>query len=202
MQSKRWPVTATVVALLAGCAPPGASETGSPAPGSDTVVTVSGAASPTTVVLVPSPAPASAIPAPAPSGEASCARGATLMPSVDPSTSFDINDPQQRALRVLAEQFRPTPRRGTVPQAAVPGAEACVYVLRLQFSLLTSGFRSVPDASAIDRTLRAAGLAKIVIRPGPVFAASTGAACVYGTFTAAGPAFTIGPLGTDGSCSP
>lgn len=124
------------------------------------------------------------------------------MPSVDPSASFDINDPRQRAQRVLAEQFRPTPRRGTVPQAAVLGAEACVYFLRLQFSLLMSGSATVPDASAIDATLRAAGLAKVLVRPGPIFAASTGAACIYGTFTPAGPAFTIGPLGTDGSCAP
>jgi hypothetical protein len=124
------------------------------------------------------------------------------MPSVDPSASFDINDPRQRALRVLAEQFRPTPRRGIVPQAAVPGAEACVNALRLEFSLLMSGSRSEPEESAIDRTLRAAGLAKIAVRPGPVFAASTGAACIYGAFTTAGPTFTIGPLGTGSSCSP
>jgi len=124
------------------------------------------------------------------------------MPAVDPSASYDSGDPQQRARRALADQHHPTPRRGTVPPAAVPGAEACVYVLRLQFSLLTSGFRSVPEGPAVDDTLRAAGLTSVVVGAGPVFAASTGAACVYGAFAAAGPEFSIGPLGADGACSP
>jgi hypothetical protein len=58
----------------------------------------------------------------------------------------------------------------------------------------------VPDKKTIDEALRTAGLTKIFVRSGPAFAASTGAACVYGTFDEAGPAFTIGPLATDGSC--
>jgi hypothetical protein len=124
------------------------------------------------------------------------------MPSVDPSASFDITDPQQRTRRALAEQFRPTPRRGVVPQAAVPGAEACVHALRIHFSLLASGSRSVPDEPAIDAALRSAGLTKIAVRSGPAFAASTGAACIHGTFTGTGPAFTIGPLTTDNACRP
>ena len=146
--------------------------------------------------------PVPVIPAPARSGEASCARGATPMPSLDPSASFDVNDPEQRSRRVLAEQYRPTPRRGVVPESAVPGAEACVLALRMHFTLLTSGSRTVPDERAIGAALSSAGLMKIVVRSGPIFAASTGAACVHGTLTAAGPAFTIGPLAADKSCRP
>jgi hypothetical protein len=185
--------------LVTGCARPDDIAAGSPeaAPSRITVVvSAAGGAS----AVVPPPVPASITPAPALSGEASCARAAMPMPSVDPSASFDINDPRQRALRMLAEQYRPTPRRGAVPQAAVPGAEACVHALSIEFTLLASGSRAVPDEREIDEALRAAGLMKIFVRSGPAFAASTGAACVYGTFTEAGPAFTIGPPAIDGSC--
>jgi hypothetical protein len=198
VQGKRWSMAAAAAVLLTGCARPGDLQAGSPeaAPGSVTVVvSAAGAASP----AVPAPVPASMTPAP--SGKASCAMAATAMPSVDPSASFDINDPRQRALRELAQQ-QPTPQRGVVPQAAVPGAEACVHALNIRFTLLTSGSRTVPDEQAIDETLRAAGLTNIVIRSGPAFAASTGAACIYGTFTTAEPAFAIGPPTTDGSCRP
>jgi hypothetical protein len=124
------------------------------------------------------------------------------MPSVDPSASFDENDPEQRARRVLAQQYQPVPRRGVVPEAAVPGAEACVYRLKMEFNLLMSGSPRVPDEQAIGAALSSAGLTKIVVRSGPVFAASTGAACVLGTFTAKGPSFTIGPLAPNKSCRP
>jgi hypothetical protein len=138
--------------------------------------------------------------APAMSGQATCALEARPMPSRGPSASFDRNDLAQRARRVLAEQHRPTPTRGVVPAAAVPGAEACVYFLRIQFSLLAAGSRAAPAEPAIEAALHSAGLTKIVIHPGPVFAASTGAACVHGSFTAEGPSFVIGPAATDGSC--
>ncbi|WP_412746438.1 hypothetical protein [Krasilnikovia sp. MM14-A1004] len=119
---------------------------------------------------------------------------------MDPS--IDINDPRQRALLTLAQQYHPVPRRGVVPEAAVPGAEACVNALTMQFVLLAGGSRAVPDRRAVDAALRSAGLVDIVVRAGPTFAASTGAACVYGRFSAAGPAFEIGPPATDGSCRP
>lgn len=122
------------------------------------------------------------------------------MPSFDPSASFDVDDPQQRARRTLAEQHRPTPTRGPVPPDAVPGAEACVTALKLHFSLLTSGSTRVPDERAISGALSSAGLTKIAVRPGPAFAGSTGAACVHGTYSTAGPAFTIGLPAADGSC--
>lgn len=106
------------------------------------------------------------------------------------------------ARRVLAEQYRPTPRRGAVPQVSIPGAEACVYALMRHFSLLASGSQTVPDARAIDAALRSAGLSRIDVRSGPAFAASTGAACIHGRFTPAGPAFVISPPASGGSCRP
>jgi hypothetical protein len=124
------------------------------------------------------------------------------MPYLDPSASFDVNDPGQRARRVLAEQHRPTPTRGVVPKAAIAGAEACVYLLKMQFALLTAGSRTAPNEQSIEAALRSAGLMKIVVRSGPVFAAFTGGACVYGSFTATVPAFITGPPAADGSCRP
>jgi hypothetical protein len=114
--------------------------------------------------------------------------------------SFDISDPGQRALRALAEQHRPTPRRGSVPEAAVPGAEACVYALKLRFSLLAAGSSDVPGRREIDTSLRSAGLTKIVFRSESSFAASTGTACVYGSFPGSEPEFVIGAPAADGSC--
>lgn len=143
---------------------------------------------------------ASAMPAPAASGEALCARGATPMPAPDPSASFDLNDPEQRARRTLAEQRRPSVVRGVVPEGAVAGAEACVHVLSMEFSLLTAGSRTPPDVAAIEAALRSAGLTNVVISPGPVFVASTGSACLRGDFPSTGPAFIIGPVAEDGSC--
>ena len=189
---KRGAIVVAVMGLLTGCATPG--ET--PASPRSVTVVVS-AADPGSPAVAPPMTPD-----PAQSDRASCAWGAKPMPSVDPSASFDMSDPQERARRVLAEQYRPTPRRGVVAAAAVPGAEACVRALRIEFSLLTAGSPAAPDDPAIERALRSAGLTKIVIRSGPVWAASTGGACVYGTFTAAGPAFTIGPPAIDGSCRP
>jgi hypothetical protein len=197
VKGKRWLMIVAAAVLLTGCAHPGSSAQTAPSR-----VTVAVSAEGATSDAAPSAVRASPIPAPAQSGQASCAQGAKPMPSLDPSDSFDVNDPQQRARRVLAEQHRPTPQRGVVPQAAVPGAEACVYALKLTFSLLTAGTRTVPDRQEIDTALRSAGLTKIVIHPGPSFAASTGAACVYGTFAATGPSFAIGPLASDGSCRP
>jgi hypothetical protein len=187
---------------LAGCAGVNPAASAEEPPRTVTVVVSAVGASPAIPVPVASAGRAAVIPAPAASGEATCARGATPVPSLDPSASFDPNDPAQRARRALAEQRRPTPTRGVVAARAIPGAEACVYFLKLQFSLLTAGSRAAPAEPAIETALRSAGLLKIVIRSGPVFAASTGAACVHGSFTAAEPAFVIGPLAAGGSCRP
>ena len=203
MQGKRWALVVATSVLLTSCAGPG-NTPGNPEPTPGSVTAVISAANAGSAVAAPRPVPAPARSGatPARSGAASCAQGAMPMPSLDPSTSFDVNDPVQRARRALAERHRPTPRRGPVPEAAVPGAEACIYALKLHFSLLTSGSQTVPDNQAIGAALNTAGLTKIVVRPGPTFAASTGAACVHGTFTTTGPAFTIAPLAADGSCPP
>jgi hypothetical protein len=112
--------------------------------------------------------------------------------------SWDVHDARERARRALVEQYRPTPRRGPVPEEAVPGAEACVHALRITFSLLAAGSATPPDEREVESALRSAGLLDIVVNG--EFAASTGAACIYGTFAADGPAFTIGPLAAAGSC--
>jgi hypothetical protein len=119
---------------------------------------------------------------------------------VYPSASWDVNDARERARRALLAANAPTPRRGAVPEDAVPGAEACVYLLRLRFSLLTSGSGTAPARAEIEHSLRSLGLTEVVLEPGPVFAASTGAACIHGTFTEDDPSFTISPLAVDGSC--
>jgi hypothetical protein len=195
---KRWSLVAAAGALLAGCA---TTNPGGPDDAHRTVTVVGSTdASHGVPAPVASAVRAPVIPAPATSGEATCAQGATPAQSLDPSASFDLNDPGQRARRVLAEQNGPTATRGVVPKVAIPGAEACVHALKIQFSLLAAGSRTAPDEQAIEAALRSAGLTKVLIHSGPVFAASTGAACVFGSFTATGPAFIVGPLTTDGSC--
>jgi hypothetical protein len=185
---QRWSMAVLAAVLLGGCAQPG----GAPSPPISVTVVASASVEVRTMPARPVPGPASAVALPPPRrGEASCARGATPMPSLPPS--FDLNDPRQRALHALTQQHEPTPRRGTVPEAAVPGAEACIYLLRMNFSLLTAGSPSPPGTAPVEAALRSAGLMRIVVRPGPVFAASTGAACLSGRFTTDGPAFTIGP---------
>ncbi|WP_433366676.1 hypothetical protein ACQPZX_38180 [Actinoplanes sp. CA-142083] len=172
-------VVVATVALLGGCAQPGS------APGIARSAAVDGAA----------PSAGQGLP-----DAVSCARDAAPTPYSDPSSSFDVSDPEQRARRALEAQRKPTPRRAGVPETAVAGAESCVQFLMRHFTLLTTGFRSVPDESAIDTALRSAGLEQVVVGAGPAFAASTGAACVYGTFTGSGLDFAIGPRAADGSC--
>jgi hypothetical protein len=201
MRGKGCWIVIAIAVLLPGCAGAGTFPASSPK-ATSTSVTIVASAAPAAPRAVPVPVPTSRLPAPAQSGEASCTRGARPIPSLDPSASFDINDPRQRARRALAEQYTPAPRRGVVRETAVPGAEACIYALKLHFSLLMTGSRTVPDDEAIRAALSSAGLTKIVVRPGAVFAASTGAACVYGTVTASGPAFTIGPSAADDTCRP
>src|SRR4051812_25227268 len=110
---RRWSMAVLAAVLLAGCAQPG----GAPSP--PIAVTVVASASVEVRPMPARPAPKSAVPLPPPRrGEATCARGATPAPSVPPS--FDLNDPRQRALHALTQQHEPTPRRGIVPEAAVP----------------------------------------------------------------------------------
>ncbi|MDI6099568.1 hypothetical protein QLQ12_13270 [Actinoplanes sp. NEAU-A12] len=191
-------VAVAVVLSLTGCAGPGAGRPGSQATGPDrvaVVVTATGVAPPGVVVPIPSPVP------PPGSATAACARAAMPRPAIDPSASFVVRDPGEGARRALAQKHRPTPRRGVVPEAAVPGAQACVDALRTEFALRMRGSHETPGGPVIDVSLRSAGLTQIVIGSAS-FAASTGAACVYGTFAAAGPEFAIGPVAADGSCPP
>ncbi|MFC3738546.1 hypothetical protein ACFOS3_15945 [Paractinoplanes deccanensis] len=199
MQASRWAAAAAMMMALAGCAAPGTGRPGS-TPASAVTVTVTGEMRAPSAGAVPRSAmPASAMPLPPPRrDEATCARGALPRPTVDPSASFDLNDARERARRALAQQNPPTARRGVVPEAAVPGAEACVHALRIQFSLLEAAGSERPDLGA---ALRSAGLTQIVVAS-PSFAASTGSACLYGTLTPAGPTFAIGPVTAGKPCSP
>jgi hypothetical protein len=139
---------------------------------------------------------ASPVRAPTPS----CVRDAEPVPAPGPSASVVLTDREQRARRALAAQRRPTATRGVVPKDAIPGAEACIQFLRMQFSLLSAGSRTSPDPTAVEAALHSAGLTTIVVGRGPVFSASTGAACLHGDLSVPEPAFIIGPLAADGSC--
>lgn len=122
------------------------------------------------------------------------------MPAGSLPASLGADEAREQARRALMEQRRQIPRRGAVPEAAVPGAEACVHALEIHFSLLMRGSREAPGEPEIDAALRSAGLTEIVVSPRPSFAGSTGAACVYGSFTAAGPEFVIGPAAPGRPC--
>jgi hypothetical protein len=191
------PTAAVMVAVaLAGCARP------EHASGSERVtVVVSASAAAAPGVAVPM-APVSPGPAPPRSGEAACARDARPAPAVNPSASFNLDDPGERARRALAQQDRPVPRRGALPESAVPGAEACVRALEIHFSLLMRGSGIAPSGPAIGAALTSAGLTGIVVGDDASFVASTGAACVHGAITRSGPSFVIGPVTVGGSCAP
>jgi hypothetical protein len=179
-------IVGVAVVMTAGCA------------GNDPAVPADGASRTVGVADGSKAAPvASAIPAPATSGEASCTREAQPMPAPGSSASSDVND---RARRALAGQRRPSPTRGVVPEAAVSGAETCIDLLRREFALIEAGSRTAPDERAIKRALGSAGLVHVVVRSGPVFAASTGAACIHGDLTRTEPGFIIGPPAADGLC--
>lgn len=81
-------------------------------------------------------------------------------------------------------------------------AESCAQTLRQELTLLTAGRAGRPDESALQRTLTAMGLSGISIGRESDFAASTGDACIYGTFTAKGPELSIGPLTPNDTCRP
>jgi hypothetical protein len=81
-------------------------------------------------------------------------------------------------------------------------AESCVRTLRQELTLLTAGRAGRPDESALRRTLTAMGLSGISMGRESDFAASTGSACIYGTFTPEGPELSIGPLTRNSACRP
>ncbi|GAA0581484.1 hypothetical protein GCM10010172_78080 [Paractinoplanes ferrugineus] len=205
----------TVVALLlAGCARPGTAPRDVPPstvvvdasvlavePGSATdssrflhpgaTLTCAAGAGAPPIAKSPRAAASRAVAPPAVAVPGVAVSGASL--PAPPPASPGVGDARERARRALLEQRKPVPRRGVVPAAAVPRAEDCVHVLRLQVSLLTAGSAQPPGEAALKRALSSAGLSGIVVRPGPSFGASTGAVCVYGTFTGPDPSFEIGP---------
>jgi hypothetical protein len=179
---------AVTMAVLSGCAAPDDTSGDSPSSAASVMVPHSAGLSPPVFRGQP--------------GGAACVDDATSIPAAGAKSGAAPSDADERARRALQAQQHPTPRRSGVPEAAIPGAEACVQILRRNFALLTTGFRTVPDQPAVDTALRSADLTRIVVRDGPAFAGSTGAACLYGTFTGTGLDFVIGPPAVDGSCPP
>jgi hypothetical protein len=111
----------------------------------------------------------------------------TVPPESDPGA-------EERRRRVLESQQSPVPRRGDVPPGAVAGAEECVRLLLQEFTLSSAGSGRAPGEAGIRAALTNAGLLQPVVVPGPAFAASTGEACIVGTFTDGKPAMTLTPL--------
>ena len=111
------------------------------------------------------------------------------------------DDAEERRRKALESQQTPVPRRGDVPAAAIPGAEACVRLLQIEFTLQAAATGAAPADAAIQATLLKVGLRKPVVKPGPAFAASTGSACITGTFVGADPSKAIAPLNPAGACA-
>ena len=124
-------------------------------------------------------------------------RPATTTP--DPQLTAE-SEAAARSRRALEAANPPIPRRGPVRGDAAAVAESCVRTLRLELTLLTGGRGGRPGEPALMRALTSQGLSGITVGNGSAFAASTGTACVYGTFTAEGPELSIGPLATNGTC--
>jgi hypothetical protein len=112
-----------------------------------------------------------------------------------PQPSDDAAERRRKAL-----QPSPVPRRGEVPAAAIPAAEACVRQLQMELTLL--GASGNLQAAAVEAVLLRAGLRDPVVEPGPAFAASTGSACIVGSFTGTEPSLAIAPLTQAGACKP
>ncbi len=113
--------------------------------------------------------------------------GTAVPPGADPGA-------EERQRRALESQHSPVPRRGDVPPEAVAGAEECVRLLLLEFTLRAAGSGRAPDEADTRAALTNAGLLQPVVVAGPAFAASTGEACIVGTFTDGRPAMTLTPL--------
>lgn len=133
-------------------------------------------------------------------GAPSCADAPPAVAQPAPGTSAGPldGDAAERQRRVLQAQPA-VPQRPNVPPAAVPGAEACVRLLQLEFSLRGAGTGRL-DERAVRAALESVGLTAVNVGRGPVFTASTGRACILGTFPADRPAMEIAPLGAGGDC--
>ena len=193
-----------VVAAASACARPGDTPpAGTPEVRTSVQVYASAMPAGSRVAAVPVPATGSALPA---TGSAlprapSCAARPVPVPKPEPEPERSedrrrgsgANDAGDRARRALEAQRTPVPTVGVVPPAAIPGAEECVRLLSLEFNLLAGGSGRVPDDAGIRAALEKNGLTGIVIRPGPAFAASTGRACIRGTFPAGVPDMMMSP---------
>lgn len=126
-------------------------------------------------------------------------RPAVSTPGPPPSPESEA---AARSRRALEAANPPIPRRGPVRGDAATIAEFCVRTLRLELRLLTGGRGGRPEEPALRRMLTSQGLSGITVGEGSAFAASTGTACVYGVFTAAGPELSIGPPAARGTCRP
>ncbi len=207
----------TVAAAATACARPGNTPGGTPAETSRALhasaVVVRPDADPVPRVATgaarrPGLAPCAQPPEPIAKPVPSRARGATAHPrgagpnDAGPPPAADPAEAEQRRRQVLDAQQSPPPRRGVVAPGAATGAEQCIAVLRQELALRTAGADRAPGEADIRAALEGAGLTRPVVRPGPRFAASTGEACVLGTFTGGTAAFTIAALPADGSCRP
>jgi hypothetical protein len=219
------PATAALVlglaASAAACASPDTTPSGTPAAQSRTVTLWASAAPAQPRGMAPSRL--AVRPGPVCAGPAGIAKPATSgrQPIPDPQPTRadpqpdaadpqpDAADPQPstepeaaaRARRALEAANPPVPRRGPVPADAAAVAESCARILRLELTLLIGGRGGRPAEPALRRTLARQGLSGIAVGDESAFAASTGAACVHGVFTAEGPQLSIGPIAANRTCS-
>jgi hypothetical protein len=116
----------------------------------------------------------------------------------------DAPDPHaaERARRALEAANPPIPQRAPVPPEAVAAAESCARTLQQELTLLAASPGGITDEQSLRRILTSAGLSRILVQPGPAFAAAAGQACVHGTFPSGRPELSIGPQQPDGSCRP
>jgi hypothetical protein len=200
-------VLTTVVGLLAAtltaCAEPGAQPGGTPTARTSVVVVTSAAGGGTGVI-----APVPAGPEEVVGDVVGCGVNAVLQPPSTPDpTPAVTNEVMERARRALehGRSAAPIPRRGAVPAAGVAGAEECVQMLNLTFTLLTYGSTKVPSATEVRQALDDVGLTRVVVRArtaGPAFAGWSGKACVFGEFRGATPILGIAAPTDDGTCLP
>lgn len=194
-------VTATLVlglaASLTACARPGNTPSGTPEATSEVTLAAS---------LAPAPLPPMQ---PVPGTPAVGCDGQRLQPvrpervasaPPPPMTSAQV-DAAERTRRALEAANPPLPRRGPLPAAVAARAETCARDLSPELNLLMRGTAPL-DESTLRTFLTGEGLTGIVIGPELSFAGATGQACVHGSFTADGPALSIGPTGPDGGCRP
>jgi len=126
-------------------------------------------------------------------------------PAADPRAAAPHvadSDAAERARRALEAANPPISRRAPIPPEAAATAESCARSLQPGLTLLAANPRALADEQSLRRILTSAGLTKIIIQPGPTFAAAAGKACVYGTFPSGKPELSIGPQPRDGSCRP